>query len=117
MKINITTPIQRLREFIAWAKSQKLCKSESDFERRCQLSSKYVVNNLNTGKGNIGTEILGRITKVYPQLNLSWLCTGEGVMILSEGGSVDMDYKKAYEGVLMQVEALNKIIKKMDSAR
>lgn len=106
-----TTPILRLREFINWAKSQDLCKSEYDFERQCSLSPKYITNNAHSGKGNIGTEMLGRIIRVFPQLNLAWLCTGQGAMLLSKSSSdIKADYKQAYEAAQKQIEALNRII-------
>lgn len=109
------TPIQRLREFVQWAQSQGLCKSEYDFERKCSLSAKYISNNMHTGKGNIGTEMLGRIIRVFPQLNLAWLCTGDGAMLTSGGeNALNADYKQAYEGAMMQVEALNRIIKQLN---
>lgn len=111
------TPIQRLRAFVQWAQSQGLCKSEYDFERICSLSAKYISNNAHTGKGNIGTEMLGRIVRVFPQLNLAWLCTGDGPMLLQEGteSAHNADYKQAYEGAMMQVEALNRIIKQLNA--
>lgn len=109
------TPIQRLRAFVQWAQSQGLCKSEYDFERKCSLSAKYISNNMHTGKGNIGTEMLGRIVRVFPQLNLAWLCTGDGAMLTSGGeNALNADYKQAYEGAMMQVEALNRIIKQLN---
>lgn len=117
LKENNTTPIQRLREFVKWAQGQELCKSEYDFERICGLSPKYISNNMHTGKGNIGTEMLGRIIKAFPQLNLAWICTGEGAMTIQGGGDLNADlnadYKQAYEGAMMQVEALNRIIKQL----
>lgn len=105
-----TTPIQRLRTFVAWAKKEGLCTSESNFERQCSLATNYLTNNSHTGKGNIGTEMLGRIIRKFPQLNLAWICTGEGAMLLQGGGVLNADYKQAYEGAMMQVEALNRII-------
>lgn len=110
------TPIQRLRSFVQWAQSQGLCKSEYDFERQCSLATKYISNNANSGKGNIGTEMLGRIVKAFPQLNLAWICTGEGPMLMQSNSdnSLNADYKQAYEGAMMQVEALNRIIKQLN---
>lgn len=108
----IETPIQRLRAFVQWAQSQRLCKSEYDFERQCGLSAKYISNNANTGKGNIGTEMLGRIIRVFPQLNLGWLCTGKGQMIQGLDGGID--YKLAYDGAMAHISALNKIIEKIE---
>lgn len=110
------TPIQRLRDFVMWAQSQGLCKSEYDFERKCSLCPKYISNNASTGKGNIGTEMLGRIVRVFPQINLAWLCTGTGAMLTTGDNNVlNADYKQAYEGAMMQVEALNRIIRRLQS--
>lgn len=110
------TPILRLREFAQWAQSQGLCKTERDFERICNLSAKYIPNNMNTGKGNIGTEMLGRIVKAFPQLNLAWICTGEGAMLMQGGdNALNADYKQAYEGAMMQISALNRIIEQLNS--
>lgn len=108
------TPIQRLRLFVRWVQSQGLCESEYDFERKCSLSAKYISNNMHTGKGNIGTEMLGRIVRVFPQLNLAWLCTGDGAMINSGDNPLNADYKQAYEGAMLQVEALNRIIRQFN---
>lgn len=108
------TPILRLREFVRWAQSQGLCKSEYDFERICSLSPKYISNNANSGKGNIGTEMLGRVVKAFPQLNLVWICTGEGPMLAEGGGTLNADYKQAYEAAMLQIEALNRIIKQLN---
>ena len=115
IQTNSVTPILRLREFVKWAQMQGMCKSEHDFERKCSLSPKYISNNMHTGKGNIGTEMLGRIIRVFPQLNLAWLCTGDGGMLLSEPKPVNVDYKQAYEAAMMQIEALNRIIHKQIS--
>lgn len=106
------TPIQRLRSFIKWAQMNGLCTSESDFERMCGLSQKYIANSSNASKGNIGTEILGRIVRKFPQLNLVWICTGDGPMINLDA-PFNADYKQAYEGAMMQVEALNRIIQQL----
>lgn len=110
------TPILRLREFVRWAQSQGLCKSEHDFERICSLSPKYISNNTNSGKGNIGTEMLGRIIKAFPQLNLAWICTGEGAMLMQDGeNTLNADYKQAYAAAMLQIEALNRIIKQLNA--
>lgn len=68
---------------------------------------------MHTGKGNIGTEMLGRIIKAFPQLNLAWICTCEGAMTM-QGGDLNADYKMACEGAMLQMEALNRIIKQLN---
>ena len=81
--INATTPIKRLMEFVEWAIENELCSSYSDFERKSSLAPRYIMNNNSMGKGNIGTEMLGRIVRAFPQLNLVWLCTGDGSMTVT----------------------------------
>lgn len=110
----VQTPIQRLREFARWTQTQGFCKSEFDFERQCNLSIKYISNNAAHCKGNIGTEVLSRIIKVFPQLNLAWICTGDGPMLIRDEDGLNADYKQAYEGAMLQIEALNRIINQLN---
>lgn len=111
---NILTPIQRLREFARWTQTQGFCKCEFDFERQCNLSIKYISNNAAHCKGNIGMEVLSRIIKVFPQLNLAWICTGDGPMLIRDEDGLNADYKQAYEGAMLQIEALNRIINQLN---
>ena len=110
--INNTTPILRLREFVAWAKGEGMCESERDFERQCGLANRYIANNSFNGKGNVGAEILGKVVRQFPMLNLAWLCTGEGVMVCKRT-ELNTDYKEAYEAAMAHIEALNRFIRKM----
>ena len=45
----------------------------------------------------------------FPELNVKWLCTGKGNMIETDIDA-NVNYKAAYEGSMMQIEALHKII-------
>lgn len=113
MKNNATglqTPMARLAKFVRWAIVNGLCKTESEFERQCSLTSKYIHNNSGNAKGNIGTEIMGRIANVYPQLNLRWLCTGEGYMLAQVDEVCSAEYRRAYEASKIEADALNRII-------
>ena len=51
-----------------------------EFERKCEVSNGYL-NSRKTGTRGIGSEILEKIYKNYPDLNLIWLITGDGEMI------------------------------------
>lgn len=51
--------------------------AQSAFEKRVGISNGYV-NNL---KGSIGSTIIGKISKAYPDLSTMWLLTGEGSML------------------------------------
>ena len=53
------------------------------FERSIGMSNASFGKSLKNG-GNIGSDKVENILQVYPQLNPSWLLTGEGSMILGE---------------------------------
>ena len=107
----IQTPILRLRQFVAWAKNEGLCKSERDFERQCGLANRYVANCSRSGRGDMGTDVLTRIIRRYPSLNLAWLCTGEGPTLITKT-ETNTDYRDAYLAAMSHIEALNKLIHK-----
>lgn len=106
-----STPIIRLKKFVRWAKDNGLCKTNNEFEEKCGLSNCYLNKSVFNKNGEITTSVLAKIIKQFPMLNLVWICTGEGEMILGEP-DVNIDYKQAYEGAMMQIEALNRIISK-----
>lgn len=57
---------------------------DSQFEKACGLSNKYVANTATKGRpGTMGTDIISRIHSKYPELNITWLCTGDGDMLES----------------------------------
>lgn len=54
--------------------------SAYEFERSCGIANGYLGKQLR-GKGSVGSDILEKVSRVYPDLNLVWLITGEGNMI------------------------------------
>lgn len=76
-----STVKQRLIEFIS-----VMNLTQAEFQRRCNLSSGYINNMVNS----IGTAKLRSILSEYPQLNPKWLLTGEGEM-LKPGASVQQN--------------------------
>jgi transcriptional regulator with XRE-family HTH domain len=85
-----TTVKERLKDFI---KSKGI--GQAAFEKAVGLSNGYV-NNI---RQSIQPDTLLRISQCYPELNINWLMTGEGVMsrivdrmeiyVLSKGQSVE----------------------------
>jgi hypothetical protein len=49
------------------------------FEKTAGISNGYINNN----KGSIGSTILSKISKAFPDLNIDWISTGNGEMIKS----------------------------------
>lgn len=70
-----TTVKQRLIRFIKYKRL-----SQKKFEEAVGVSNGYV-NNISKG---IGADKLQRILGVYPELNQTWLLTGEGEMLNTE---------------------------------
>lgn len=56
----------------------------AEFERNCNLSN----GSVSKMGDNTRRSTLDRISKFYPSLNLNWLLTGEGSMILGEENAV-----------------------------
>lgn len=54
------------------------------FERICQVANGYLKKQ-QKGKGTIGSDILERIHKNYFDLDITWLVTGEGDMLETDG--------------------------------
>lgn len=66
----------RLQEYLNFRKI-----SPYTFERTCGIANGYLKKQMK-GKGSIGSEIVERITDKYKDLNITWLLTGKGQMLL-----------------------------------
>ena len=74
--------IDRLRQFVLYLKQNKTITGTSQFEKTCGLSNKYIANTATKGRpGSMVTDIISRIHSKYPELNITWLCTGDGDML------------------------------------
>ena len=52
------------------------------FERTCGIANGYLKKQMK-GKGSIGSKIVERITDKYKDLNITWLLTGNGHMVIT----------------------------------
>jgi hypothetical protein len=66
------------------------------FERACEVSNGYLYKQ-QKGKGTIGSDILEKIRKVYSDLNLIWLISGEGEMLLGDDSRLVKEEHERYE--------------------
>lgn len=65
------------------------------FERACGIANGYLKKQYN-GKGAMGSEILEKIHHYYPDLNVLWLLTGEGEMIIRDTNIALKEEEKKY---------------------
>lgn len=75
----------RLNEYL---KSKNIKKSH--FEKSINVSNGYI----NSLSGSPSANKINDISKVYNDLNIEWLLTGEGEMIKLQGRSLDSNYAK-----------------------
>lgn len=108
--------MDRLVLFIDYLRAKNIVKNKYDFEKRCSLAVGYVYHTSLNNSGNLGSDTIARICREFPELNIRWLCTGIGSMVLLEN-EVEAHYKTAYEAACKEIEALRAIIEKLDSAR
>jgi hypothetical protein len=67
----------RLHEYLA---SKNI--SPYVFEKTCGIANGYL-NKQSKSKGTIGSEIVEKIKAKYKDLNVTWLLTGEGQMLIT----------------------------------
>ena len=89
------------------------------FERTCQIANGYLKKQIR-GKGSIGSEILARIYHHYPDLNLLWLISGEGEMLVPENEmriiNNQVEEEKIFYTKDERIEFLNERIALMESS-
>ena len=69
--------IDRLQEYLAYKQI-----SPYTFERTCGIANGYLKKQMK-GKGSIGSDIVERINEKYKDLNVTWLLTGKGQMMIT----------------------------------
>lgn len=111
-------PIERIAMYLQF----KSIKPHA-FERKIELSNGYFAKQLKN-KGSVGSDILIKIHEHYSELNILWVLTGEGVMILEEDEKVnstvdEFAYKYQVENLKLKnleedLEKMNIVVKDKD---
>lgn len=91
---------ERLIQFIEYKGISKY-----EFEKRCELSPRYVSNIRNS----IQPDKMERIAIVFPELNFDWLLIGRGSMLFNENGVVAMNNGRDMKLLEDQIESLKEI--------
>lgn len=104
------TPLkQRLLEFIEYKHL-----TAGRFERICGLGNAMVQNT----NATMSIKTIERISNAFPELNLEWLRTGEGEMLLptSEHDTIERlvdALNKANEVIVMQQKTIQELVSKL----
>ena len=91
--------IDRLQQYIEFRNL-----SPYAFERACGLANGYLGKQLK-GRGRVGSEILEKIHAACRDLNLTWLVSGEGEMIVRNQA------QHAHEGTVGYTDGKEEIIR------
>ncbi len=91
-------PIERLQQYIEYRGL-----SMNSFDSSIGTGNGYIGKQIKK-KGSIGSDILEKIFSSYPELNPTWLLTGNGSMLLEENntttGTFNTKEKAAFEKIL-----------------
>lgn len=85
-KIIMSTAIERFVMFHKHLQLTEMYPGRNALENKLEVSSGYITKAM-TKKSAMGSDLLERIIRLFPQLNIVWLLTGEGDMILEEDDS------------------------------
>jgi hypothetical protein len=99
-------PIERIEVFLHFKSI-----SPHSFERNIHLSNGYYAKQLKN-LGSVGSDILIKIHDHFPDLNILWVLTGEGQMILEDASKVN---NAILDDFSFRYESENKKIKSMES--
>jgi hypothetical protein len=82
----MSTAIERFVRFHKHLQLTEAYQGRAFLEERLEVSKGYITKTFSK-KSAMGSDLLERIMRLFPQLNIVWLLTGEGDMILEEDDS------------------------------
>jgi transcriptional regulator with XRE-family HTH domain len=95
---------ERLLEFLKY-----LHLGQNAFERKVGLSNGHV----SRVSSSFGSDVLAKIKASYPELNLTWLITGEEGMIDQRVAELPQDIKSLHEIIYSQQRTIEELTKKL----
>lgn len=95
---------ERLLVFLKYLKL-----GQNAFERKVGLSNGYIAG---VG-GSFGSDMLAKIKASYPELNLTWLITGQEGMIDQRVAELPQDIKSLHEIIYSQQRTIEELTKKL----
>lgn len=105
-------PIERIAMYL-----QFRAITPHSFERKIHLSNGYFSKQIKH-LGSVGSDILVKIHDSYPELNMLWVLTGEGQMILDDIESQQVskvnDFSNRYESENRKLKSLESDVEKLN---
>jgi hypothetical protein len=92
--------IDRLMQFVNHAGL-----SARQFDLSIGASNGYTLR-MKKNNASIGSDVIETILRIYPQLNVVWLLTGEGTMLKEDTESLTLDFDKLPRDKQREIEAL-----------
>ncbi len=92
--------------------------SARQFDISIGASNGYILR-MQKNKASIGSDVIENILRTYPQLNVVWLLTGEGVMLNTEKASNFDEFDSLPRDKQLQIERIieRKIIERQEQER
>jgi len=94
--------IDRLMEFITHAGL-----SARQFDLSIGASNGYTLR-MKKNNASVGSDVIENILRVYPQLNVVWLLTGEGSMLKNKEREEPLDFDQLPQNKQEEIEAIIK---------
>ena len=96
----IVKTIDRLMQFI-----QHAGLSARQFDLSIGASNGYTLR-MKKNNASIGSDVIENILRIYPQLNVVWLLTGEGTMLTAEKEALPLDFDQLPRQKQEEIEAM-----------
>lgn len=90
-------PIDRLIEFQQYLKNK--IGGQNKFEAFVGISNGYL-SRMQKQQGEIGSDVINKISETFPELNIDWLITGKGKMLKSFPEDVIINKKRENQSII-----------------
>jgi hypothetical protein len=113
IKYSFMKPIERIALYLHFKSI-----SPHSFERNIHLSNGYYAKQLKN-LGSVGSDILIKIHHHFPDLNILWVLTGDGQMVLEEhlkmSTSIVDDFTHRYESENKKLKSMESDLDKLNT--
>lgn len=101
---------QRLKYFI-----KSLDLNANSFSKAIGNTTNVVITKILNGKGAPSYSTLEKVKKAYPELNMEWLMSGEGEMLLNENYNHSERIKEMEEIIARQKKHIDILMNALDA--